>query len=87
MQPTSGYAITSLVLGCLAIMPCVEFGPLAVLFALPGVTFGHTSTAQVRLGTHGGATRGLAIVGLILSYIGLSLGLLDLLAMLVVTSR
>lgn len=78
-HPTSGYAITSLVLGCLAIMSCAAFGPLAVVFGLPGVIFGHLSTAQVRRGTHGGATKGLAIAGLVLSYIGLSIAVVILL--------
>ncbi len=84
MAPTSGYAITSLVLGCLAIMSCAAFGPLAFVFGLPGVIFGHLSTAQVRRGTRGGASRGLAIAGLVLSYIGLSVAVVIVLFFLLV---
>lgn len=79
MQPTSGYAITSLVLGCLSIVSCATIGPVAFVFGLPGVIFGHMSTAQLRRGTRGGATKGLAIAGLVLSYIGLSVAIIFLL--------
>lgn len=77
--PTSGLAVASLVLGCLTLLTCATAGPLAVLFGLPGVITGHMATAQVSRRTHGGASSGLAIAGLIMSYIGLVLGVIGVL--------
>ncbi len=94
VQSISGFAITSLVMGCLAITWLVMegiffytvslFGIGAVItLGLTGVIFGHLSNAQVRRGTRSGATKGIAIAGLILSYFGISLRILSLLALLV----
>lgn len=76
--PTSGLAVASLVLGCLSIVTCASVGPFALLFGIPGIICGHLSLAHVRLGTHGGSSRGFAIAGLIMSWIGAVVGLLYL---------
>ncbi|MCC6696402.1 MAG: DUF4190 domain-containing protein [Candidatus Hydrogenedentes bacterium] len=75
-QPASSLAIASLVLG---IGSYLCLGPL---LSIPGIITGHMAMPRTRIGrsTHGGG--GLAIAGLVLSYVNICLTLLVLLAML-----
>jgi len=65
--PANGFAIASLVLGILSFV-CMN-----CLTAIPGIIFGHVAMAQTgRLGSRTGG-RGMAIAGLILSYLALAI--------------
>lgn len=68
--PTSGVAIGSLVCGILSLVAC---GPLS---AIPGAVCGHMALSQIRLANGQIGGRGMAIAGLVMSYIALALTLL-----------
>lgn len=68
--PQNGMAITSLVLGIVSIMA----GTL-ILTAIPGAICGHIARRQIRESPHAQAGDGMAIAGLILSYIAIILTL------------
>ncbi|MFI5045389.1 MAG: DUF4190 domain-containing protein, partial [Acidimicrobiales bacterium] len=65
--PTDGKAIASLVLGIVGYM-C--FGPLA---HIPGVILGHLARRDIRESNGALGGDGLALAGLILSYVGIVL--------------
>ncbi len=74
--PTSGKAITSLVLGILSLPSCFCFGLIAVLLGAGAVIFGILAKKDVAEGRAGGASSGLALGGLICGIVGICLGLL-----------
>jgi len=67
-KPTSGLAVTSLILGIVSFMGCWCFT------AIPGIICGHMAMSQIKRGEAEG--RGLAMAGLIIGYINLGLNLL-----------
>jgi hypothetical protein len=65
--PTSGAAVTSLVLGILGLVTgCCSFGLLSVL----AVIFGHVSLAETKHNMKAG--RGMGIAGLVMGYVALA---------------
>ena len=70
VAPQNGMAITSLVLGIVSIMA----GTL-ILTAIPGAICGHIARRQIRESPHAQAGDGMAIAGLIMSYIAIILTL------------
>lgn len=74
--PTSGFAITSLVLGICSIGGCVLYGLPSLPLGVIGLIFGLLGTRQYRSGLRGGSTYGMAIAGIVCSSVGLLIGLL-----------
>jgi hypothetical protein len=73
-RPSSNLAIASLVLGISAFMFCVT--------AIPGVIFGHMARREIRLSNGQLGGDGLAVAGLVISYLALTLLLVPLIMML-----
>jgi hypothetical protein len=63
---TNGFAIASLVLALVAVIPCFWFLPAPQLLA---VIFGHVGLGQIRRSAGLSTGRGLAIAGLIIGYL------------------
>lgn len=76
--PTSGYAIASLVLGCVTILTCAMLGPLALLTGGPAVICGEIAARQITRGERGGASKGLALAGRILGWFGVVMGVIGI---------
>lgn len=76
MLPTSGKAITALVLGICSIPVCVLYGIPAIICGILAIIFARTAKAQIRAGEAGANSKGMAIAGLICGIVGLCLGLL-----------
>lgn len=78
IPPTSGYAVTSLVLGILAgasvLLFCV-FWPFAFIFGVLAVVFGEIGARQVKRGVRGGGSYGMALAGRICGWIGIVVGI------------
>lgn len=72
----SGFAVTSLVLGILAIVGCTGYGLPGLLFGIPGWIFGHHALKRINEGRAPASSRGMAKAGLICSIIGVSLSAL-----------
>lgn len=77
---TSGYAITSLVLGICAVVGCMCYGLPSLPLGIIGIVFGELASRQVKLGTRGGPSKGMALAGRICSWIGVVIGLLVVVA-------
>lgn len=77
---TSGEAIASLVLGILAWPSVAAFG-LGIVFGILAVIFGHIARGKIRRAQPPGSVDGdvMAIIGLILGYIAIGIGLIALL--------
>jgi hypothetical protein len=75
---TSGFAITSLVLGIVSLVGCACYGLPSIPTGIVGVVFGELASRQVKRGTRGGPSKGIALAGRICSWIGLTAGLLVL---------
>lgn len=76
MLPTSGKAITSLVLGICSIPVCILYGIPAIICGVLAIIFARIAKAQVEEGKAGSNSKGMATAGLICGIIGLGLGLL-----------
>jgi len=63
--PTPGMAIASLVLGIASLVTC-----LSALFGIPGIICGHVALARIKQSGDRLQGSGMAIAGLIMSYIG-----------------
>lgn len=74
--PTSGKAVTSLILGILSLPMCFCFGLPAVLLGISAIVFAIVAKKDVSAGRVGGASSGMAIAGLICGIIGLCMGLI-----------
>ncbi len=74
-QPTSGWAVASLVMGILAIVSCAGYGMPALLFGPLAIWFGSKAKAAIRDGRASEASRSLATAGLTCGIIGLSLAI------------
>lgn len=71
-MPTPGTAVASLILGIISLITCY-FG---FLFAIPGVICGHLALKTIKLSGGRMEGRGLAIAGLVMSYVWLGLALI-----------
>lgn len=88
LAPTSGHAITSMVLGILSIpaglsgCACIMLGSLPGLLALPlgiaAIFFHRAAQREIAAGKAGGASANLSLVGFICGIIGTILGALSL---------
>lgn len=72
-DPTSGFAIASLVMGILTLVSCSAWGLPGLLFGPLGLIFAHVARGQIARGEVGGASAGLAKAGMVCSLIGLAL--------------
>lgn len=81
--PTSGKAITSLVLGILSLPWCFCFGPIAALLGIAAVVLAIMARKDVAQGRAGGASSGLAIGGLVCGIIGICLGLISVIILII----
>lgn len=81
--PTSGQAITALVLGCVTAVGCVTLGPVSILTGIPAVIFGEIAMRQAKGGSHGGSTRGFGTAGRIMGAIGIIGGLAVIVALII----
>ncbi|MEM8835330.1 MAG: DUF4190 domain-containing protein [Planctomycetota bacterium] len=79
---SSGFAVTSLVLGILSIVGCTGYGLPGLLFGIPGWIFGHYAIRRVDEGRAPASSRGMAKAGRICSIIGVSLSALAFAAVL-----
>jgi hypothetical protein len=73
--PTSGKAIASLVLGILSMPSCFCVGIIAVLMGSGAIVLAMMAQKDVAAGRAGGASKGMAIAGLICGIVGVLLGL------------
>lgn len=80
---TSGYAITSLVLGICSLVGCMCYGLPGLPLGIIGIVFGELASKQVKLGTRGGPSQGMALAGRICSWIGTIIGLVAVVAIVV----
>lgn len=78
-KPTSGYAITALVLGILAIVSCTAWGLPSIVFGPLALMFASMAKRQIQRGEAGASSLGLAKAGQTCGLIGLILGVLMLL--------
>ena len=69
VAPTSGLAIASMVCGIVAIITCYFAG----LLGLPAVICGHLAISQINGSSMPMGGRGMAITGLILGYLGITM--------------
>lgn len=69
--PTSGYAITSLVMGILSIVSCSFYGIPALVFGPLAIWFAAKARAQVMQGAASTSSLGLATAGKVTGIIGL----------------
>lgn len=76
--PTSGFAITSLVLGILSIVGCMLYGLPSIVLGPLAIIYAKRAKKQVEERTAGGSTVGLATAGLTLGIIGTVFGVLGL---------
>jgi len=72
-QPTSGYAIASLVLGVLSLVTCTIYALPPFLFSPLAIGFAIAGKRQVKRGEAGGSSQGLATAGFVTGLIGLIL--------------
>jgi hypothetical protein len=75
-QRTSGFAITSLVLGIVSIPVCFCYGIPSIVCGGLGITFWYLTKQQLERNEVGGASQSMALAGLICGIIGASLGVL-----------
>lgn len=75
MLPTSGKAITSMVLGICSIPMCVLYGVPAMICGVLAIIFSRIAKAQIQQGEAGANSKGMATAGMICGIIGLGLGL------------
>ena len=68
-RSTSVQAIVSLVLGCVGAGVFFFVWPVAIALSIPSIIFGHIALIQVRRGDAGGASKGLAITGLVFGWL------------------
>jgi len=80
---TSGYAITSLVLGICALVGCMCYGVPSLPLGIIGVVFGELASRQVKRGIRGGPSKGMALAGRICSWIGIVVGSFFIIAVVV----
>lgn len=76
MLPTSGKAITSLVLGICSIPVCMLYGIPAIICGVLAIIFARIAKAQVGEGEASPTSNGMATAGMICGIIGLCLGLI-----------
>lgn len=76
--PSNGMAVTSMIMGILALTLCIAYGLPTLVFAPLGIIFGHIAFAQLRTGRYNPSARGFAKAGLICSYTALGLLLLGI---------
>ncbi|WP_432797384.1 hypothetical protein [Poriferisphaera sp. WC338] len=74
-KPTSGYAITSLVLGILSVITCCFWGVPGSIFGTLAIIFGGLAKRDYRDGKCGNSSRGMATAGRICGIVGLAIGL------------
>ncbi len=77
-KPTSGLAVTSLVLGIISGVCVLGFcllWPFALLFGIPAVIFGEVAARQYRRDIRAGGTYGMSLAGRICGWIGIAVGL------------
>ncbi|MDF1809837.1 MAG: DUF4190 domain-containing protein [Phycisphaerales bacterium] len=79
-QQSSGKAITSMVLGILAIITCLGYGILGVPCGIVAIVFAKKARLAVQDGTAPASSLGMATAGRICGWIGLILSALYLLA-------
>lgn len=70
---TNGLAVTSMIMGIVALSLCWIYGIPLITFAPLGIIFGHIARHQLRSGRYSSGSSGFATAGLICSYIGLGL--------------
>lgn len=73
--PTSGKAITSMVLGICSIPTCMCYGVPGLICAILALVFWKLAAADIAQGTHNPASLGMAKAGMICGIIGLVLSL------------
>jgi hypothetical protein len=78
--PTSGSAVTALVMGILAIISCTFYGVPGVIFGPLAMYFAARAKKQVLAGQASTSSLGLANAGRVLGIIGLIIGALSVLA-------
>ena len=71
--PTSGLAITSLVLGILSVCSCALYGLPPLVLGPLAIIFGEIAVRQYKKNTRGGSTKGLALAGRICGWVSFSL--------------
>lgn len=77
IQPkTSGFSITSMVLGIVGIASCMAYGVPGIILGALAIIFAHMSFKQIQAGERAGSTRGFARTGMICGIVSLTLGLL-----------
>ncbi|MCR9075495.1 MAG: DUF4190 domain-containing protein [bacterium] len=72
--PTSGFAITSMVLGIVSVVSCVLYGLPSLVLGPLALVFSHLGKNQLRDGVRAGATRGFCIAGFWTGIGGITLG-------------
>jgi hypothetical protein len=74
--PTSGYAITSLVLGIVSIASCMSYGFPAIILGPLALIYAHLGRMQLREGKRAGATRSLCKSGFWTGLVGTIIGVI-----------
>ena len=82
VMPSPGAAIASLVLGILSLLTCY-FG---IFFAVPGVICGHLGLSAINRSAMPGGGRALAVAGLVMNYLWLTLAVVVLVAVAIVAA-
>jgi hypothetical protein len=72
--PTSGYSITSMVLGIVGIISCMIYGIPSLIFGSLALIFSHLGRKQMRNGERAGATNGFCITGFWTGIAGIVIG-------------
>jgi hypothetical protein len=72
--PTSGFAITSMVLGIISVISCVMYGLPSLVLGPLALVFCHMGRNQLRDGVRAGATRGFCNAGFWTGLVGTVLG-------------
>lgn len=72
--PTSGLAITSLVLGIVSLATCIFYGVPALILGPLAIIFGEIANRQFKNGTRAGNTKGFAFTGRICGWAGFAIG-------------
>lgn len=72
-QPTSGYAITSLIMGILAVLSCLLYGIGSLVFGPLAIIFATKARAEVAAGRASPGSLGLATAGRVLGIVGISI--------------
>ena len=82
-QPTSGLAVSSLVLGILSIPTCVCCGVPSLICGVLAIVFYYQVQNDIRSGRVSHQSSGMAMAGMIMGWIGIAFGVISLLLMVI----